>query len=183
MTTIITYRTNDKVYMMTDTESTLSDTIRIFKSQKLYKHKDLLIAITGNLSLGFRSYMNLPSYYDENQKDILKTLESLANESKERQDLFDTHVSFVVCSKTHTYYISNGGYCIQKEDFFAIGSGCEIAYGAYDMLEWELDRKTKTLDSLVDGEITWELERIMKICMKRNLGTGGEIDCMELEVN
>jgi ATP-dependent protease HslVU (ClpYQ) peptidase subunit len=162
MTTILTCRTPKKVYMLADTESGLGDNIRTFKAKKSYNIDNRLIAISGALLQGYKTLNNCPTV-----QDTRELLNYLAENTKGEEERY---ASFVVCDKKNTYYVAHGGYCPQSEEFFAIGSGTEIAYGAYEAYA-----------EILEMPLT-QLEEVMRICMQRNPGTGGGIDILELDL-
>lgn len=169
MTTILTYRTPKKVYMVTDTESGLGDNIRTFAAKKSYKiGEGVLIAISGDLLQGYKAVANIPDMSPALQ-GITPLLNYLAENTKGEEEKY---ASFVVATKDCTYYVAYGGYCPQSEPFLAMGSGCEIAYGAYEMKSY--------LNEMIDERMF--LGCIMDICMKRNPGTGGETNILELDL-
>lgn len=175
MTTIITYRTDKKVYMLGDRVGAMKGVIKI-DCTKVFQHKDWLIGLAGALG-GAYPIIDLFKNLDEKDEAFNYPPAWFAKKLKADTDE-DDEVTLILANKEKSYMVVAGGFFPIEEQFFSIGCGSPFAYGAYEAFDtialalWE-DKLDSIRNMLID---------IMQVCIKRDPATGGEIQILELDL-
>ena len=169
MTILVTYKTDDKIYMVSDTQVTGG--VTEFCKDKWHKvmindNDYIMVGCTGYAKYGdfFEHGFKAPYYYKENDfvdylhnqlaPEITKVL-SKRKITKEKYNNIQTESEFVIAYDEVYSLNEDMAPYQQNELFMATGSGYRLAYGAYYVNRNEKDIK-KMIGDCLDAAMSYD---------------------------
>lgn len=162
MTILVTYKTDDKIYMGSDTQVT-GRVVELCKDKwhkvMINDNDYIMVGCAGYAKFGdfFEYGFEAPRYYKENDfvdylhNQLAPAITNLLSERKiviEKDNNIETESEFVIVYDEVYSLIGDMAPYQQTEPFMATGSGGKIAYGAYYANRNEKDIKKMIGDCL-----------------------------------